>query len=151
MYHHMVFMDNMVGHIYTPFQFLRNKGVLILPLSKCRQRTCSKEASLLKWFYLVRYGNYIPDVSRNHILSFFLIPVRKIISVQEIYSDRLFGLMNMYTLGVRIHTRVRIRTNFRESVPPRLSQLPGQCVLHIHTKDFRFFWIIAFPLCWFDR
>ena len=37
-----------------------------------------------------------------------------------------FGLMNMYTLGGRIHTRVRIRTNFRESVAPRLSQLPVQ-------------------------
>ena len=29
----------------------------------------------------------IPDVDRNHILLFFLVPVRKIISVQEIYSD----------------------------------------------------------------
>ena len=32
----------------------------------------------------------IPGVGRNHILSFFLVPVRKIISVQEIYSDSLF-------------------------------------------------------------
>ena len=32
----------------------------------------------------------IPDVDRNHILEFFLVPVRKIISVQEIYSDSLF-------------------------------------------------------------
>ena len=32
----------------------------------------------------------IPDVGRNHILEFFLVPVRKIISVQEIYSDSLF-------------------------------------------------------------
>ena len=28
----------------------------------------------------------IPDMGRNHILEFFLVPVRKIISVQEIYS-----------------------------------------------------------------
>ena len=27
----------------------------------------------------------IPDVDRNHILSFLLVPVRKIISVQENY------------------------------------------------------------------
>ena len=33
----------------------------------------------------------IPDVGRNHILEFFLVPVRKIISVQEFYSDSLFG------------------------------------------------------------
>ena len=32
----------------------------------------------------------IPDVGRNHIL-YFLFPVRKIISVQEIYSDTLFS------------------------------------------------------------
>ena len=32
----------------------------------------------------------IPDVDRNHILEFFLVQVRKIISVQEIYSDSLF-------------------------------------------------------------
>ena len=34
----------------------------------------------------------IPDVGRNHILEFFLSPVRKIISVQEIYSDSLFEI-----------------------------------------------------------
>ena len=34
----------------------------------------------------------IPDVGRNHILKFFLVLVRKIISVQEIYSDTLFHL-----------------------------------------------------------
>ena len=33
----------------------------------------------------------IPDVGRNHILEFFLVPVDKLISVQEIYSDSLFG------------------------------------------------------------
>ena len=34
----------------------------------------------------------IPDVGRNHIiLYFFLVSVRKIISVQEIYSESLFG------------------------------------------------------------
>ena len=32
----------------------------------------------------------IPDVGRNHSPYFFLIAVRKIISVQEIYSDSLF-------------------------------------------------------------
>ena len=32
----------------------------------------------------------IPDVGRNLILKYFLVPVRKIISVQEIYSDTLF-------------------------------------------------------------
>ena len=32
----------------------------------------------------------IPNEGRNHILEFFLIPIRKIISVQEIYSDSLF-------------------------------------------------------------
>ena len=32
----------------------------------------------------------IPDVGRNHILEFFLVPVRKIISVQKIYLDSLF-------------------------------------------------------------
>ena len=32
----------------------------------------------------------IPDVGRNHILSFFLVPIGKIISVQEIYSGILF-------------------------------------------------------------
>ena len=37
--------------------------------------------------------------------------------------------MNMYTLGGRIHMLVRICTNSRESVAPRLSQLPGQCVV----------------------
>ena len=42
-----------------------------------------------------------------------------------------FGLMNMYTLGVRIHTRVRIRTNSSESVAPRLSQLPVQCGISV--------------------
>jgi len=31
------------------------------------------------------------DVGRNDILQFFLVAVRKIISVQEIYSDSLFG------------------------------------------------------------
>ena len=34
----------------------------------------------------------IRDVGRNHILSFFLVSVRKIISVQEFYSGRLFHL-----------------------------------------------------------
>ena len=34
----------------------------------------------------------IPDVGRNFILQFFLVPVRKIISVQEINSDSLFEL-----------------------------------------------------------
>ena len=33
----------------------------------------------------------IPNVGSNHILSFVLVPVRKIISVQEIYSDSLFA------------------------------------------------------------
>ena len=33
----------------------------------------------------------IPDVGRNHILEFSLVPDRKIISVQEIYSDSLFN------------------------------------------------------------
>ena len=32
----------------------------------------------------------IPHVGRNHILYFFLVPVHKIISVQEIYLDSLF-------------------------------------------------------------
>ena len=32
----------------------------------------------------------IPDVGRNHILEFFLVPVREIISVPEIYSDSFF-------------------------------------------------------------
>ena len=32
----------------------------------------------------------ILDVGRNHIQFFFLVPVRKTISVQEIYSDSLF-------------------------------------------------------------
>ena len=32
----------------------------------------------------------IPNVGRIHILSFFPVPVRKIISVQEIYSDSFF-------------------------------------------------------------
>ena len=32
----------------------------------------------------------IPNDGRNHILEFFLVPVRKIISVQEIYSYSLF-------------------------------------------------------------
>ena len=32
----------------------------------------------------------IPDVGRIHILSFFSLFFRKIISVQEIYSDSLF-------------------------------------------------------------
>ena len=33
----------------------------------------------------------IPDVGRNHILEFFLVTARKIFSVQDIYSDSLFG------------------------------------------------------------
>ena len=37
----------------------------------------------------------IPDVGRNHIQYFFLVPVRKIISVQEIYSGSLFGVNNL--------------------------------------------------------
>ena len=37
-----------------------------------------------------------PDVGRNHILYFFLVPARKIISEQEIYSDSLF---DVYLLG----------------------------------------------------
>ena len=32
----------------------------------------------------------IPDVGKNHIIKNFLVTVRKIISVQEIYSDSLF-------------------------------------------------------------
>ena len=32
----------------------------------------------------------IQDVGRNHINTFFLVPVHKIITVQEIYSDSLF-------------------------------------------------------------
>ena len=32
----------------------------------------------------------IPDVGRNHIQKNFLDPVRKIISIQETYSDSLF-------------------------------------------------------------
>ena len=39
----------------------------------------------------------IPYVGRNHILYFFLVPVRKTISVQEIYSDSLFE--KMATIG----------------------------------------------------
>ena len=35
----------------------------------------------------------IPNEGRNHILEFFLIPIRKIISVQEIYSDSFFYLL----------------------------------------------------------
>ena len=35
----------------------------------------------------------IPDVGRNHILEFFLVSVRKNISVQEFYSDSLFQLL----------------------------------------------------------
>jgi len=46
----------------------------------------------------------IPDVGRNHILSFFLVSVRReIISVQEIYSDSLFIFYNVQisTNGIR--------------------------------------------------
>ena len=32
----------------------------------------------------------IQDMGRNHIVHFFLVPVYKIISVQETYSDSLF-------------------------------------------------------------
>ena len=34
----------------------------------------------------------IPDEGRNHIIYFILVSFRKIISVQEIYSDSLFKL-----------------------------------------------------------
>ena len=39
----------------------------------------------------------ISDLGRNHIL-FFLVPVRKIISVQEIYSDSLFVFRTYVTV-----------------------------------------------------
>ena len=37
----------------------------------------------------------IPEVGRNHIPKKFLVPVRKIISVQEIYSNSLFKTINL--------------------------------------------------------
>ena len=37
-------------------------------------------------------------MGRNHIDMFFLAPVRKIISVQEIYSDILFGVIETYSI-----------------------------------------------------
>ena len=50
------------------------------------QRTCSKGASLLKWFHLVRY-RYIPDVGRFYNFVSF----QSVKSVQEIYSDSSFA------------------------------------------------------------
>ena len=49
----------------------------------------------------------IPDVSRNHILQLFLAPVRKIISVQGIYSDSLFGqlALNMCSWPISFQMR----------------------------------------------
>ena len=47
----------------------------------------------------------IPDVGRNHILTVFLVPVRKIISVQKIYSGSLILVrtkMNRFYSGQRI-------------------------------------------------
>ena len=43
----------------------------------------------------------IPDVGRNHAIEFFLVTVRKIISVQEIYSGSFLAswLVYFYKLG----------------------------------------------------
>ena len=38
----------------------------------------------------------IPDVGRNHSQNLFLVPVRKIISVQEINLDTLFQSIFIY-------------------------------------------------------
>ena len=40
----------------------------------------------------------IPDMGRNH---FFLVPVRKVISVQEIYSDSLFDVLKAFVVHGR--------------------------------------------------
>ena len=53
------------------------------------------------------------DVGRNHILYFFFVPVRKIISVQEIYSDSLFQeYFPFYTCAILLWTlNMELRQN----------------------------------------
>ena len=45
----------------------------------------------------------IPDGGRNHILKFFLVPVRKIISVQKIYSDSL--IEKLFCQNIKKHEK----------------------------------------------
>ena len=64
----------------------------------------------------------IPDVGRNHILKFFLVPVRKIISEQDIYLDSLFELIYKRIakegakVGVKVSTSQQLLDNTKNVI-----------------------------------
>ena len=66
----------------------------------------------------------IPDLGRNHILNFFLVPVRKIMSVQEINSDSLFviEILNSYIICVVVAGPLLDSKLAISSLQPRFNQ-----------------------------
>jgi len=57
------------------------------------------------------------DVDRNHIPSFFLVSVREIISVQEIYSDSMFIFYNVQISTNAIEEEIQISKEDDKKVP----------------------------------
>jgi len=77
----------------------------------------------------------IPDVDRNHIPSFFLVSVREIISVQEIYSDSLFIFYN-----VQISTNEMVEEEIQIS---KEDDKKGSKVIHNYLGKYYFHNIVS--------